>query len=315
MPNWSQVLEEIRQESATRTAEANRQTALATAAVDTIRRKYMAALHQHTQRNIIAYYSGFLSKPEIRWSEITDEDKNGFMMAIHKLDRKKGLDLILHTQGGNIAATESIVDYLHKMFGTDIRAIVPQIAMSAGTMIACSCKTIFMAKHSSLGPIDPHIGSLPAYGVLLEFKEACREVKKDPQKIPMWQSIIGQYPPAFLGRCRNAISWSNSFVRDQLEHVMFASDPVPGNAKKRAERAVRKLSSFSGNKSHERHINREEARETGLDIQDIEAPDETLQDLILTVHHCFMHSLMNTPSFKIIENHLGVALAKGIRQT
>jgi ClpP class serine protease len=68
--------------------------------------------------------------------EITDEDKNGFMMAVHKLDRTKGLDLFLHTPGGSISSTQSIVDYLHKMFGKNIRAIVPQIAMSAGTMIA-----------------------------------------------------------------------------------------------------------------------------------------------------------------------------------
>ena len=52
------------------------------------------------------------------------------MMAVHKLDRTKGLDLILHTQGGSISATQSIVNYLHKMFGKntatpDIRAVVP----------------------------------------------------------------------------------------------------------------------------------------------------------------------------------------------
>ena len=41
------------------------------------------------------------------------------------------------------------------MFGTDIRAIVPQLALSAGTMVALACKEIIMGKHSSLGPIDP----------------------------------------------------------------------------------------------------------------------------------------------------------------
>jgi ATP-dependent protease ClpP protease subunit len=45
------------------------------------------------------------------------------MMAVHNLDRNKGLDLILHTQGGSIPATHSIVNYLHKMFKMDIRAI------------------------------------------------------------------------------------------------------------------------------------------------------------------------------------------------
>jgi len=312
MPNWRQVLDEINQEKTARAEEANKKNAESTGAVDTVRRKYLAALHQHTGRNVIAYYSAFLSKPDIP-SEINDEDKNGFMMAIHNLDRKKGLDLILHTPGGSIAATESIVDYLHKMFGSDIRAIVPQIAMSAGTMIACSCKKILMAKHSNLGPIDPHLGNVPAYGVIREFKRACREVKKEPSKIPIWQEIIGKYPPTFLSRCENAINWSNAFVQKQLEQVMFASDPVPGNAKKKAQIAVRKLTDFKGNKSHDRHIDRDECRAIGLDVDDIEA-DATLQDLILTVHHSYMHSLMNTTAYKMIENHLGVALAKHQRR-
>jgi len=120
MPNWNDILREI---NPTPTS------------IDEIRRTYLKKLHEKTQRNIIAYYSGFLSKPRID-SSINDEDKNGFMMAIHNLDRKKGLDLILHTQGGDIAATESLVHYLHEMFGDDIRAVIAQIAMSAGTMIA-----------------------------------------------------------------------------------------------------------------------------------------------------------------------------------
>lgn len=127
MPNWGEVLQELQNYKNSAADHAKR-------AVDYVRRNYLKALHDHTQRNIIAYYSGYLSKPEIP-SEINDEDKNGFMMAVHKLDRDKGLDLILHTPGGSIAAVQSISDYLHKMFKDDIRVIVPQIAMSAGTML------------------------------------------------------------------------------------------------------------------------------------------------------------------------------------
>jgi ClpP class serine protease len=113
MPNWNDVLNEIKSlqvESISRSQYA----------VDIIRRDYLKKLHEHTSRNIIAYYSGFLSKPGIAQLEITDEDKNGFMMAVHKLDRTKGLDLIIHTPGGDIAATQSIVNYLHKMFKYNI---------------------------------------------------------------------------------------------------------------------------------------------------------------------------------------------------
>ena len=82
----------------------------------------------------------------------------GFMTVINKLDRKLGLDLILHTPGGEINATEALVNYLRYAFDGDIRALIPHQAMSAGTMISLACKTIVMGAHSSLGPIDPQVG-------------------------------------------------------------------------------------------------------------------------------------------------------------
>src|SRR5262249_5922757 len=109
MPNWNEVLQHIQQ---IQTNGAN--------ASNLVRSHFLQQLHQKTGRNIIAYYSGFLSKPNIGGMEINDEDKNGFMMAVHKLERAKGLDLFLHTPGGSISSTQSIVDYLRKMFGKDI---------------------------------------------------------------------------------------------------------------------------------------------------------------------------------------------------
>ena len=46
-----------------------------------------------------------------------------------------------------------------------------------------------------------------------------------------------------------------------------------------------------------------------MKVLDME-PDRSLRELVLTVHHSFVNTLMNTPSFKIIENHLGRALIK-----
>jgi ATP-dependent protease ClpP protease subunit len=293
MPNWVQILNEI---AALSHPEA----------FDTVRRKYVDRLYQHTGRNIISYYSAFLSKPDLAQLDIIDEDKNGFMMAIHQMDRTKGLDLILHTPGGNIAATQSIVNYLHKMFRGNIRAIIPQIAMSAGTMIACSCRAIFMGTHSNLGPIDPQLRGLPAYGVIEEFKRAVKEIKANQMMAVVWQPILNKYHPTFLGECQNAIDWSNDFVQQQLEKVMFKNKP---DRQQRAKKVVRELTNYEKNKGHDRHLHYEDCRKIGLNVKAIER-DPEFQDLVLTVHHCYMHSLMNTPTFKIIENHLGVAFAK-----
>lgn len=210
MPNWNDVLKEIT--DYIKEQKLNPQQA--GQAIDAVRRKYLRLLHENTKRNVIAYYSGFLSKPEVSGLDINDEDKNGFMMAVHRMDRSKGLDLLLHTPGGGIGATQSIVNYLRKMFGNDIRAIVPQIAMSAGTMIACSCRAILMGTHSNIGPIDPQLRDVPCYGVIEEFRRAYREVKRAPAKAVLWQTIIGQYRPTFLSQCENSIRWSNAFVKE-----------------------------------------------------------------------------------------------------
>ena len=289
MPNWAEVLQEIQ------LCEFNDP-------LDRVRRKYLRMLHEKTGRNVIAYYSGWLQHPEVRNTSVGDDDKNSLMAVVHKLDRKLGLDLILHTPGGDLAATESIVDYLKKMFGDDIRAIVPQLAMSAGTMIACSCKSILMGKQSNLGPIDPQFGGIPAYGVLKEFEEAIRAIKDDPGSIPMWAVVIGKYHPTFIGECRNAIDWSSEMVKTWLRNCMF-KDLDAGLAEARAGMAANYLGDHDATKNHSRHITIEEA-ERILTIERME-DDQELQDLVLTIHHAFMHTFGNSRVVKAVENHLG----------
>lgn len=301
MPNWHEVFTE------TQAAQAQGQNQAANAQ-NLVRRKYLQALHEYTGRNIIAYYSGWLSKGGLFLSDINDEDKNGFMTTVHKLDKTRGLDLFLHTPGGGIAATQSIVNYLQKMFGKNIRAIVPQIAMSAGTVIACCCKEIWMGKQSSLGPIDPQLRGIPAHGVIQEFKRAIKEVKQDASRIVIWQQIIGQYRPTFLGQCENALKWSNDFVEQQLADGMFEGST---DRKRKAKAITKALSDYPKNKSHDRHFDIDDCEKMGLVIKRLEG-DNTMQDLVLTVHHCYMNTLMNSTALKIIENQNGVALVKNV---
>ena len=303
MPNWSDVLKEIHKTQ--ETGQSQQQQSF-----DLIRRKYLKKLHKHTGRNVIAYYSAFLSKPQIEGIDIVDDDKNGFMMAVHQLDRTKGLDILLHTPGGNMAATESLVHYLKSLFGNDIRAIVPQIAMSAGTMIACCCKSIVMGKHSNLGPIDPQINGIPAVVVKREFERAFNEMKADPARAMVWQPIISKYHPTFLDQCDLAIKWAATLVRDGLSSNMLYEEPKP---LEKADVIVEKLSDVDENKAHNKHIHFDDCKQIGLTLEKLE-DDEILQDLVLTVHHCFMHTLSNTEAVKIIENHRGKAIIRQVSQ-
>lgn len=283
MPNWNQLLDE---------------TKAAGSVFDMKRRHYLSKVHEITGRNVIIYYSGWLQKktPDL---VISDEDKNGFMTVIHEMDRKLGLDLILHTPGGDTAATESLVDYLRSMFGTDIRAIVPQLAMSGGTMIACACKEIVMGKQSSLGPIDPQFGGMPAHGVVEEFDRAKREIAASPAAIPVWQPIIAKYNPTFIGECEKAINWSTEMTKDWLSSGMFSGNR---NAAATIEKILKELGDHALTKSHARHLSAERCRNMGLKIVNLE-DEQDFQDAVLAVHHACMLTFSATPALKIIENH------------
>lgn len=293
MPNWNEILYEINASGSTH---------------DVVRRKYLRELYELTDRNVILYYSGYWDKRQMASAgvtgfEITDADKNGFMTTIHQMDRSKGLDLILHTPGGEIGATESLVDYLRAMFGTDIRVIVPQIAMSAGTMIACASKEIVMGAHSNLGPIDPLVNGLPAHGIIEEVNRAKAEVAKSQLNGIIWQMILQKYHPTLIGECEKAIAWSNEVVRRWLETGMFAGDT---KAKSKIDVIMAGLSSPTVTYSHSRHISLEKARFLGLKVMPLES-DQALQEAVLTLHHACIHTMRSTPAIKLIENHMGVA--------
>jgi hypothetical protein len=294
MPSWHSLLEDLKRRGSV---------------YDVVRREYLAKLHTLTGRNVIAYYSGWLQKPGIAGAHVNDADKNGFMTVIHKMDRTKGLDLILHTPGGETAATESLVDYLHSLFGTNIRAIVPQLAMSSGTMISCACNEILMGTHSSLGPIDPQLGGVPAHGVIEEFTRAHLEIKADPSKIPVWQPIIAKYPPTLIGECEKAMKWSISMTRHWLLEGMLSGQ---ADAEAKADAILAELSDHSLTLSHSRHLSAARATALGLKVVMLEV-DQTLQEAVLSVHHAFIHTLAATGAYKIIENHDGVAFIQAVQ--
>lgn len=295
MPDWHAILDELKEAGSTH---------------DVIRRKYLSRLHAVTGRNVILYYSGWLQKPDVAGVQVNDADKNGFMTVIHKMDRPRGLDIIIHTPGGETAATESIVDYLRSMFADNIRAVIPQLAMSAGTMIACACKEIVMGKQSSLGPIDPQFRGVPAHGVVEEFNRAHTEIRSDPSKVAVWQPIIAKYTPTLVGECEKAIKWSTDMVRQWLSSGMFAGDV---NADEKIDLILQELGDHALNLSHARHISMQKCIDMGLSIVKLE-DDPRLQDAVLSVHHACIHTLSATNAFKIIENHKGIAFIQSLQR-
>lgn len=296
MPSWCELLSELQPHLDFATG--NPVPALT---VDELRTKYIKLLADKTGRNVIAYYSGWLKPGKTHNIDINDSDITGFMNAIKGLDASKGLDLILHTPGGNPTATEGIVKYLHNKFGNNIRVIVPQLAMSAGTMLACAAPKIIMGKHSCLGPIDPQYGGVPAYNIVTEFKEAKADLDNNPKAKTYWELQLKKYPAAFFYSVIDSIALSSTLVSEWLTQYMFEGEDLQIVAEK-VKNIVGKLN--ANNKSHSRHFEFDFCKSLGLNVEALEN-DQNLQDLVLSVHHAFVITIDATAATKIIENQNG----------
>ena len=222
------------------------------------------------------------------------------------------LDLILHSPGGSPQATEAIVSYLRSRF-SNIRVIVPQLAMSAATLLACSANEIVLGKHSSLGPTDPQIiiqtplGKRPvaAQAVLDQFDKAVQECI-DPAKLAAWLPMLQQYGPDLLILCESALDMTKELAKTWLKSYMFQDQK---DSQDKAAEISNWLSNHQEFKSHSRHINRDQIKEKGFIVNQLES-DQKFQDLILSVYHSTTHTFTGTRSLKIVENHLGKAFIK-----
>lgn len=258
--------------------------------------EFIQRLSEITNRNTILYFSAFMHKPKNPEIIINDKDINALMENVHKLDKEKGLDIILHTPGGDLAATEQIIYYLKSYFNSDIRAIVPQMAMSAGSLIAVSCKSIIMGRQSCIGPFDPQLNGVPCQSVLREFKKAIADVEQRPASLGLWQTIISKLNPTFITLCEQADELSEELTEKIL------SDKGLDRSKK--EKIKKVFSKNDHSKTHSRHIDRTQCKKAGLSIIDLEDEQE-VQDLVLGIHHCCMILGEQSNIVKIVENNIG----------
>lgn len=280
-------------------------------AQDIVRRRYLANLARHTGRDTIVYgcnaFSAKVAGIPPFFTQITNEDLQGFMAALHGLKGTR-LDLILHSGGGSLDAAELIVHYLRDKY-QHIRAIVPMAAMSAATMIACACDEIVLARHSCIGPIDPQITlptqngyfTAPAFAILGEFNQAMADVQTNPNTAVIWGAKIKDYPPGILTMCQQFMQLAVIKVTQWLEENMLREHP---NRHEEATRIAAWLGNAAEHKSHGRPITYDVARAHGLNVTLLE-DDQALQERVLSFFHAMIGTFDTTNCVKFIENHKG----------
>ncbi len=98
-------------------------------------------------------------------SYISIEDSEAVLRAIRLTPPEQPIDIILHTPGGLVLASEQIARALLER-KAKVTAFVPHYAMSGGTLIALAAHEIVMDSNAVLGPVDPQLGNLPAASII-----------------------------------------------------------------------------------------------------------------------------------------------------
>lgn len=240
--------------------------------IDNARYRLFRAIEQKRGSRVIALIHRqesvlILGIPLARYIDIQDSEQ--VLRAIKLTDDDVPIDLILHTPGGLVLASEQIANALsrHK---ANVTVFVPHYAMSGGTLIALAANEVVMDENAVLGPVDPQIGQYPAVSIL---------------------SVVNQKPPAEVDDqtliladiARKAIRQVQETVR-RIACCHYSTE--------QAEKLAEELA--SGRWTHDYPISVEEASQLGLNVS-TEMPREIYQLMSL-----YPQAMQRRPSVEYI---------------
>lgn len=189
----------------------------------------------HRQESI-----SLLGLPITRYIDV--EDSEHILRAIRLTPDDMPIDLVLHTPGGLVLASEQIARAV-KEHKAKVTVFVPHYAMSGGTMIALAADEIVMDENAVLGPVDPQLGRYPAASIISAVK------KKDVNRVDDETLILADV-------AEKALWQVEEFVTELL------IDKMPEDAARSTARIL-----TEGRWTHDYPITCERLRELGLNVR------------------------------------------------
>lgn len=183
---------------------------------------------------------GLFGVPLFRYLDI--EDSEAVLRAIRTTPDDRPLDIVLHTPGGLVLASEQIA-YALRDHPAKVTVLVPHYAMSGGTLVALAADEIRMDPAAVLGPVDPQLGDLPAASIV---RVAAR---KPVERVEDRTLILADVAEKALRHMKQVV---RTLVGDRLEAAQ-------------AESLAEELA--GGHYTHDDPITLEEARALGLPVE------------------------------------------------
>ena len=187
--------------------------------------------------------------------------------------------MILDTPGGYVEVTERIADTL-RHFHKTVDFLIPNEAMSAGTVLALSGDAIWMDYFSRLGPIDPQVERdgrmIPGLSYLRQYEDLI-EASRNGRLTEAELTLLSKLDLAELHQIDLAAELSVSLIQEWLSRYKFKDwkkngKPVNEAEKaKRAEEIAEALNDHEEWRTHARGIRMDVLEESiGLKIDDFD---------------------------------------------
>ena len=186
----------------------------------------LAHLETHFGADVVFYYGEihpFMAKPF-----------RDFIEPLKQVPTPKPrLVMFLNTPGGSAEAVEKIVEIIRFHYH-EVNFVVPDIAMSAGTILCMSGDRIYMDYSSALGPIDPQVFNgkdwVPALGYLDKVEQLLERARSNTISNAQFLILQG-VDLAMLSRYEEARDLTITLLKKWLVEYKFKDWSVHGSTK------------------------------------------------------------------------------------
>lgn len=179
---------------------------------------------------------------------IYDRVDDFIRMAVEELKArttpKDTLIFVLETDGGLIEVAQRIAETLRRHYKR-VEFVVPNHAMSAGTVLVMSGDAIRMDYYAVLGPIDPQVfvpkrGWVPALGYLVQYERLMKKAATpDGLNTAEMALLIQGFDQAELYRYEQARNLSITLLKEWLVKYKFKDWKKTATRKKTVTKAMR----------------------------------------------------------------------------
>lgn len=159
-----------------------------------------------------------------------------FEELIYDADPERDLHLLLSTPGGDGETAVRLARSAQARC-RELIVIVPDIAKSAGTLLALGAHRILMGPTSDLGPADPQFqlpdGSLAsAKSIIAAVDEASKRVKEAPDTYPIHAALLTDVTALMVQQARAALARSEDLLEEALRSNPDRTEAQIGSLRK-----------------------------------------------------------------------------------